>query len=199
MKKIWDAQNGQALYAIDEEALHKRVLNKKDKAAKIANLAEWILIGSLLFSTGIIMTAAIYKSKFEWAPMLMAAMMVTVAIVIYVRRIKRLSWQNTFDNNILGDIEQAVANANSQVQLSKAMRWIYIAVAVLSVLGVVDNISQWWIGALVALFFGLVYMAARWEHRTFYVSQKKGLEEMRDKLANWQESDTDTTEYDGLI
>ncbi len=199
MKKIWDAQNGQALYAIDEEALHNRVLNKKDKAAKIASWTEWMLIGSLLFSTGIIMTAAIYKSKYEMVPMAMAALMAIVSAIIYQRRVKRLSWQNNFENSIIGNMDQALANADYQVKLSRSVRWLLLAVAGLTVAGLIASGAQWWTGALVALFFVVVYYGARWEYRTFYVSQKKNLQDMRNKLETWKDSDIDHSEYDGLI
>ena len=199
MKKIWDAQNGQTLYAIDEEALHKRVLKKKDKSARLANMSELMLIGSLIFSTGIIMSAAIYKSKFDLLPMGMALMMAIVAVMIYMRRRKRLSWQNNFENSILGDMNQAVANANYQVKLSQSVKWLYLAVAILSVVGVVDAAEEWWKGALVAAFFIIVMYAARWEYRTFYVSQKKGLEKMRDKLTALQNEEAAPSDMDGQL
>jgi len=40
MKKIWDTQNNEALYAIMSVALHNRVLSKKERAGHVANISE---------------------------------------------------------------------------------------------------------------------------------------------------------------
>ena len=37
LKKIWDTQNNQPMYAINEEALHNRILTKKRKTNKISS------------------------------------------------------------------------------------------------------------------------------------------------------------------
>lgn len=199
MKKIWDAQNGQTLYAIDEEALHKRVLNKRNKAAKLASITELMIISALLFSTSIIMAAAIYKSKYDLMPMGMAVLMLIAAVMIYMRRNKRLSWQNNFENSILGDVNQAVANANYQVKLSHSVKWFLLVVALFTTAGVIESGAEWWKGALVGLFFIIVYYASRWEYRTFYVSQKKGLEKMRDKLIALQDDGEEPSDMDGQL
>ena len=199
MKKIWDAQSNQALYAIDEEALHKRVLKKKERAAKIASRSELIMIRALLISFSIIMGASIFKSKYDLVPLVLAAVMLVMAFLIFMRRRKRLAWQNTFDQSILGDMEEAIANAEYQVRFSHMGKWIYVVVAVLSVAALVDTIEEWWKGALVSLFFIVGFFAAKWEHQTFYVSQKRNLEAMRDKLEDLQNEEPQTTDFDQYI
>ncbi|MBO6762618.1 MAG: hypothetical protein JJ909_16800 [Roseivirga sp.] len=98
-----------------------------------------------------------------------------------------MSWQNGFENTMLGDIDQAIANASYQVALSKSSRWLYLTVSVFAVLSVFNEASEWWKGLLVTLFFIVGYFAARWEHKTFYVSQKRRLESVRKKLLQFQE------------
>ena len=199
MKKIWDRQSNQALYAIDEEALHNKVLKKKDKAVRMAGRSEKVMIKSLLFGFTIIAGASVYKSDYELFASLLAVVMLLMAGLIYSKRRKRLAWQNTFDRSVLGDMDKAIANARYQVQLSKFSRSVYIVVATLTVASVVDTVDEWWKGAVISVFFVATYFAARWEHKTFYVSQRNNLEAMRDKLERLQSEEPQNMEPDQYI
>ena len=44
MKKIWDSQNNEVLYGINEKAMHNHILSKKKQAYHITNASELILI-----------------------------------------------------------------------------------------------------------------------------------------------------------
>ena len=182
MKKIWDAQSNKTMYAIDEEALSKKVISKKMKAARWVDKMEKVLASSLVFASAIIWSAVIYKSKYEFPQLALASLMLIGALAIVVGRMRRLKWQNSFENSMLGDIEQAIANANYQVKLSKAGKWAYLVVTVFTIISVFNNSDELWKGFLVLGFFVFGYFAARWEHRTFYVAQKKGLEKVKQKL-----------------
>ena len=35
LQKIWDTQNNKPMYVINEEALHRRILSKKNKASLV--------------------------------------------------------------------------------------------------------------------------------------------------------------------
>lgn len=182
MKKIWDEQSQKALYVFDEEALHNRVIQRKNKAAAVAGRSEQLMMGSLVFCTLVILGASLIKSDFQLFPSLLAVITMVLAGVIYLRRQQRLNHQNTFDKSILGDMNAAIAHADFQVRLSAMGKWIYLVVALLSIASVVDEWAEWYKGALLLLFFVAGYFGARWEHKTFYVSQKQKLEHMREKL-----------------
>ena len=44
MKKVWDSQNNEMLYGINEKAMHNHILSKKKQANHITNASELILI-----------------------------------------------------------------------------------------------------------------------------------------------------------
>lgn len=199
MKKIWDTQSNQAMYAIDESALHDRVINKRNKAARIASRSEKIMIKALLFGATVIVSASVYKADYELIPLVLAAVMLGTAVFIFLRRQKRLNMQNTFDNSILGDIDLAIANAEYQVRLSSMGKGLYFIVAILSVASVVDTLDEWYKGAFLSIFFIVGYFGARWEHNTFYVTQKRNLESMREKLINLRGQDPLADEEDELL
>lgn len=181
MKKIWDEQRQQSMYAIDEEALSKKVIKKKHKASFIANRTEILMIGALLISSAMVWGATIYTQELQLLPLGISGFMVIMAILLYRKRVKRLSWQNTFDQTILGDLDEAIANAQYQLNVSKWSRNLFFVVAGLTVVDVF-SIESWWKAVLVSGFFVIVYFLAKWEYRTFYLSQKNELKSMKDKL-----------------
>ncbi|HTE33337.1 MAG TPA: hypothetical protein VK666_23310, partial [Chryseolinea sp.] len=44
LQQIWDTQNNKPLFAINERALHNRILSKMRKARHITNTSELLLI-----------------------------------------------------------------------------------------------------------------------------------------------------------
>ncbi len=187
MKKIWDTQSNKAMYAIDEQTLHNRVIGKKMKAAKIADRTEKILIGAFSLSATFIVVMSMVDRHYEISSLLVAMFMYIGASQVYRKRSSRLTEQNSFENSILGDLEDALTNANYQVNLSRSIRYFFVIIALLTTYSVVDSWEEWWQGAIMLVFFGLTYVLAKWEHRTFYVSQKRNLESMKEKLVNLQE------------
>ena len=181
MKKIWDEQNQQSLYAIDEEALRKKVIKKRNKASAIANRSEVFIIGSLLISSSVIMGASIFSAQVQFLPSALCVFMLVMAGLLYAKRHKRLSWQNTFDKSMLGHLEEAIANAEYQLQIAKWSKLMLFVVAGISIVDVF-YFAGWWESLLVLAFFITVFFLAKWEYRTFYLSQRNGLVQMRDKL-----------------
>ncbi|OEK05400.1 hypothetical protein [Roseivirga misakiensis] len=192
MKKIWDAQNGQAMYAIDETALHNRVINKKQKARRTADLTEKIFIAANFIASAMIIVPTIIKNKVSVSGILMAIVMLVSAGYIIHRRNKRLKTQDNFDESILGDLDNAIATADYQVKFSKTSRFYLLSVVVLSMTALLESGTPWWVLALVAVFFFVTYIAARWEHRTFYASQKRDLRAMREKLVNMENEEPES-------
>lgn len=189
MKKIWDAQNGQAMYAIDETALHNSVIKKKAKARKTAGLTEIIFIGSCLLAGTIVLVPTIVKNEFSISGVLMMIVLYFTAGFIAHKRSKRLKSQDKFDKSMLGDLDNAIATADYQVNFSKTSRYYLSAVVLLSLSSLLEANSPWWVILLAAVFFAVVAMAAKWEYKTFYASQKNDLRAMREKLVSMEDDE----------
>ena len=114
-------------------------------------------------------------------PLTLSGFMVVMATLLYKKRSKRLLWQNTFDRSILGDLDEAIANAEYQLNFLKWSRNLFLLVATLTVVDVF-SLEAWWKSTLVISFFIVVYFLAKWEYRIFYLSQRNNLLEMREKL-----------------
>lgn len=182
MKKIWDEQRNQPLYAVDEKALHERVTKRKTKAKNIATYTERAFIGALGVSGLAIIGLAVTKGNYDVLSLILAVLMLAMAGYVLVNRSRRIKWANTYDHTILGEIEEAIAYANYQVRLSMSGRVFFFVVAGFSILSTYNSTDNLVKTIIVTAFFVVVYFLAKWEHKTFYVSQKNRLLAMKQKL-----------------
>ena len=181
MKKIWDSQNNEPLYVINEKALHNRILSKKKRAGHVANFSElltiFVNIGAGLFVLG----ATLYTKSSNIPMYLMAAWMFITALYILVVRIRRTKGEHGFERSMLDDLNHAISNATYQVRLSQLMRWNILPIAIFIFFSFLESGKPAWIATLILIFFALIYYAAGWEHR-IYKARKHELEVLQKKL-----------------
>ncbi len=182
MKKIWNEQDQQHMYVIDEERLQHSIHEKKRKGSKIVSKMEWMLISSNLLAGSMIISMNFIKSAGDIYSNLLGLVMLLTAVYIFFKRLQRLKHENRFDRTMLGDLEHAIANATYRTRLSYGMLIYFILVAVL-VLGNAfyehKSIGQI---ILITVFLAITWILGRWEHRGWHLANKKKLEAMRDKL-----------------
>jgi hypothetical protein len=143
MKKIWDAQNNQPLYVIDENALHHRIQSKRSGLLHITNRSEWSLM-MINLSTGIILLALNpFKPGANIFMYLESAWMFATVVYVVVSRIDRIKAGRRFDRSIHGDLDHAISVASYQVRLSRVIRWNLLP------MGAIMIFSGWEAGKLV--------------------------------------------------
>lgn len=180
MKKIWDSQNNQLLFAIDEKALHNRIMSKKSRAGRTMNITEWLTI-LVNMAAGLFVLAVHHLGNGAVFTYVMAGWMIVTALFVIVNRARRIRGESKFDRTMLGDLEHAVSNATYQVRLSYIMRWNIVPITLFILLGFWEQGTPLWIAVLILLFFGLAYYASGWEHR-IYENRKRELEALHEKL-----------------
>jgi hypothetical protein len=182
MKQIWDSQSNQMLFAIDEQALHNRILSKKSRARHTANFTEWLLIVVNL-ATGIFVTTVQQfnntRSVFVY---LMAAWAILTAGFVIVSRIRRTRDVGQFNRTMLGDLDHAISDASYQVRISFIMRWNIVPIGLFILLSFWEQGTPLWIAILVLVLFAASYYASGWEHG-IYEKRKRELEVLRTKLS----------------
>jgi len=181
LQKIWDSQNQQPMYLINEDALHSRIQTKKAKANHITNVSEWLLIGVNVGAGCLVLGLQSSTSGSNLFMYLLAGWMLITAVAVLVSRIRRLQRENRFDRSLVGELDHAISMTTYQVRLSQLMRWNSLPIALLIVAGIVDGGKSLWIAVALVIFFVLVNWASGWEHR-FYLSRKLELETLQKKL-----------------
>ena len=183
LRKIWDAQNDQPLYAINEKAMYNLILSKKKQAHHITNISELLLIFVNL-GAGIMTSAMnLFKQSVNISLYVLSAWMLATALYTLVRRNQRIKGNQQFDRSISGDLSHAISMASYQVRISQIMRWNIVPIAALTLFGLWEGGKPIWIVVIVLLFFGLTYYAGGWEHN-IYKKKKRELEILQKKLGN---------------
>ena len=182
LKKIWNAQDNQPLYAINEKAMYNLILSKKKQAHHITNISELLLIFVNIGSGILVLALNLYKQSGNISLYVLSAWMFGSALYTLVRRIQRIKGDQQFDRSISGDLGHAISMASYQVRISQIMRWNIFPIAIFTVLGLWEGGKPIWITIVVLLFFALTYFAGGWEH-SIYKRKKRELEILQKKLS----------------
>ena len=183
MKRIWDQQKDEPLYAINEKALHRSIKSTKKKAARLTNINDrgLIVIG--------IVTAVVYSilSIIDDTPNVYDYLIVVALLFItgyvWFGRMRRKKQEQAFARTMLGDLNHAIANVNYEVRRSKNMVWWFILpITILVFLNMSQGVvSLWkWIG--IAAAFVLSGLLTRWEYIHRFKPKQRKLEALREKL-----------------
>ncbi|HEX6432238.1 MAG TPA: hypothetical protein VF008_31315 [Niastella sp.] len=181
LQKIWDTQNNQPLYVINEQALHNRIVAKKHQVIRIAVLTEWILIIANTASGAFVLQQNYTGRRGLIVVYLLAAWMLGTALYVLVNRIRRMREQKQFNRSLSGDLQHALAAAGYQVRISNIMRWNTLPIMLLVLLSNWEGGQSVWFSVIVALFFVLVFIASGWE-QGIYRNKMKELQVLQKKL-----------------
>jgi hypothetical protein len=181
LQKIWDTQNNQPLYAINEEVLHNRIQSKMRQGYHITNYSELLLIIVNLGTGSFVLALNLFKQPVNISMYLLAAWMLATALYSLVSRVRRIKGDHRFDRSMQGDLSHAISLASYQVRLSQIMRWNMLPVGLFTLLGLLEDGKAIWIAGLVLIFFVFTWYAARWEHN-LYKNRKRALVALQNKL-----------------
>src|SRR5678816_2952428 len=100
IKKIWDAQNNQPLYVIDEKALHNRIQAKMNTILHFTSINEWLLIMINLGTGAILLVYNPIKPGSNIFLFLEAVWLFALVVYLVVSRIRRIKDSRQFDRSI---------------------------------------------------------------------------------------------------
>ncbi len=172
IKKVWNTQNEEPMYVIDESALRSSIISKKEKGIHITNVSEVLSVvvnlgaGTFILATGMF---------------LLAAWMLMVGIYCLVGLVRRKMGEKQFDRTMLGDLDHAVSIANYQVRFSGLMRWNIIPVGFLILWELWNKENTTGLMIAMILFFAIAFYASGWEHN-YYKSRRRDVVELRNLL-----------------
>jgi hypothetical protein len=181
LQQIWDTQNNKPLFAINERALHNRILSKMRKTRHITNASEFLLIIVNLGVGCFILGVNLYKQHSNMFLYGMAAWMFATFLYSLVSRIRRIKSNRRFDRSMHGDLDHAIAVANYQVRLSQVMRWNIVPIGILSLLSIWESGKSFWIAGAILILFILAFYGGLWENN-IYKARKRELEILKEKL-----------------
>lgn len=182
MQKIWDSQNNETLYAINEKSLHNSIKQKGRNINKYVMFFEWAMIVSTLFVT-LALTIDTITEAGSWPRYLSAGMIFIILLYVYGVRRERQKYEQTFDNTVLGDLDKAIARVDYLIGRMRTLLWWYLLpfTIAISITMYFDN-KPFWLWCCMILVYALGYWGGEKEIRCIHMPKKQSLESLRSLL-----------------
>ncbi|SNT24823.1 hypothetical protein SAMN05421640_2939 [Ekhidna lutea] len=182
MQKIWNEQKGETMYAIDQQALHNSIGRKKDAASRRINTVEIALMAINSIVAVILLVDAITDKEGLWDYAGAGIMALTVAFLAFFR-IRRKKKEDTFDRSLMGELDHAIANSHSMIQIATMMIYYYLIPIGVFVLGKMlyfgASMEKW---LFMIGMFALAFFLVRWERKACHVPRQRNLLALKRKL-----------------
>lgn len=181
MQKIWDSQNQKPMYAFDEAALYQNIKNRRAAIDKKTNFIETTYIGISIVCSLILLSIG---SGRIYAYLSILAL-IGIGIFIFFHRKKRLGKNKAYANDILGELNEALANL---YYLERAFKnfasWYILPLAIPALLNMAtapDGPPLWkWIYVIGSFLLG--YFVVRWSLHKSLAPKINQLEALKAKL-----------------
>lgn len=183
LRKIWDTQNNEPMYAINETTLHKRIHSYSKRTGRLAGINE---VGLILISAGtcsFLLFEAIFEKESIYyfsGPLIF----LLIAVFIFWNRLRRKKAESNFGQTMLGELDHAISNARYLVAVSKNFVWWFmLPAAVVTLPTMVVNGAPWYKWLFVLGCFALSWLVVRYELNRVHLPRLKKLTTLRDKIA----------------
>lgn len=183
IQKIWDTQNKEPMYVINETALHKGIRSKSSRANKTANINE-IGLMSISTITGLLLLVDAIIDKQGFFSYLVAITLFLTGVYVLIGRKRRKKKELQFDRSMLGELDHAISNVDYMITVSKTFLWWYILpIGITSMINVAQATPfMSWKWMLIPASFVLSFVVVRLGLVYTYLPKKRSLETLKAKL-----------------
>ena len=185
MKMIWDTQNNEPLYAVNERALHQSVRRKSRRFKQLVVFFEFVVCLNI-FGLGAFYAVTTLLRGQQYERLASAAILLATAAYFVVGITYRRRREAEFESTLLGDIDNALWQVRNHVSRARALRWSLIVPCSLAVaIDWIFPLGEFRQGWLFLLFFLLMATSAwgiEYEIRCWYLPRQRNLEALRNTL-----------------
>lgn len=182
MKILWDRQNEEKLYAINEQVLHKQIQRRRRAVDRTVQRVEWALVGANLL-VSIFLTGVAYINHETLLFYTIAIAYLLYALLFLVLHRLRSGNDRQFEPTMLGDLDRAIWQLNHLVHQARSMMVWYSLPLTLILSGFAVVKGQWWAAlAVLVVMAAASYLSIQWEVKRCYLPQVQSLEALRAKL-----------------
>lgn len=182
MQVIWNNQNDEKLYVIDETALHKQIKQKEASADSTLNKMELIMIGVNLL-VAVVLTAVMLIDGEPLTDLIIPALYLAYGLGMIWYRQKRQINEPEFAPTMLGDLDRAIWKVDTIIKRTHQLNNYYLLplLGFISIFLLVTG-SPWLALAVVGITLPIGYFGGRWEVNRCHIPKKRELESLREKL-----------------
>lgn len=182
MKIIWDSQNEEKLYAINENALYTQIKRKGKSVSRLLQRFEFIMVAANLL-VAVMLIVVEFLNNGEPYEYVLPGIYLAYALLALVWRWTRKQEDTHFAPTMLGELDKAIWQINYLIRRSRDLLLWYLLPLALFIGGTLLYEGQPLFALAVVLVMGLAgFFTDRWEIRKCYMPQKHSLESLRTTL-----------------
>ena len=182
MKKIWDEQNNENIYAINESELHRRVIRKKNRVKRMINKFELTLLIAMICCG--ILTTIMGILHNQWYKLTNALIFFMIAGYIYKSRQERIKYEGQSNLSLLDDLEQTIRSLDYHAKRQKYFVLWYMVPIFLTIIisSTFSHSKPWWLWGIFLAVFGFAYWLIKKELQCKILPKKEDLLNLRNLL-----------------
>ncbi len=150
LKRIWDEQNNENLFIINESILHRRVIQNNIKIRRKINAFEWtVILGLLGLSLFALIDGILYNKLFQ---LIDALIFLITAGYVFKSRLDRFKNEGKSNLSLLNNLEMAIRNIDHQIKRNKSFRkWFILPLVCVAIIQIIfiENGGMWWLWILI--------------------------------------------------
>lgn len=182
MQVIWNSQNNEKLYAINEAALYEQIKRKGKSVDRLLEMSQLVMIAVNLF-VGIFLIIDAWRDNGELYEYILPAMYLAYFIGAIVFRLVRRKEQVRFEETMLGELDKAIWQADYLIKQGYTLiKWYLLPLMLAASGSMLYNGKPFWALGMFVFMAGASYLSHYWEIERCYVPKKRELEGLREKL-----------------
>ncbi|MEZ4683224.1 MAG: hypothetical protein R2932_54350 [Caldilineaceae bacterium] len=183
MKIIWDSQNEEKLYAINESALYAQIKRKGKSVGRLLRRFEIVMIGVNLV-VAVFLVGVALLNNFDIYEYLLPGIYLAYALLALVWRRTRHQKDGHFEPTMLGELDKAIYQINYLIKRSRELLvWYLLPLTVFMGGKLLFYDGQPFFALALVLVMGMAgFFTDRWEIKKEYLPKKRSLESLRATL-----------------
>jgi len=182
MQVIWNSQDEEKLYAINEAALFEQIKHKGRSVDRKLAFVE-IMMVAVNLGVGIMLVFDAVRDNEQAYQYVLPVMYLAYAVFAVVRRLRRRQDEVHFAPTMLGELDKAIWRVDYLIRQGRTLvLWYLLPLVLVAAATMALNAKPFWALGLLLFLIPFGYFGGRWEVDKFYVPQKRSLTALRDTL-----------------
>lgn len=183
MKVIWNSDNQEKLYAINEDALYSYIKRKGHSVNRTLEIIEFLMMVVNL-GVGIVLFVDMVRGNGQLYEYILPAMYLAYTIYFFIRRLTRRQEAARFEETMVGEVDKALWQIDYLIKQSQGLVvWYLVPIMLVAAVTLFFSASNpLWALAVLVVLVPAAYFGGRKEIVKCYLPKKRELEALRAKL-----------------
>ena len=178
LQKVWDQQNKQVMYVLNEAALQQQIRRKGNKISRYISINEFGLLLISIFTTANLGFTSEHRTYALWV----GIAMISSCVYMMWGRYQRLKNKPEI-HSVLEELEYTISQSDYYVRFAQTFFfWFMGPIAVVLFYRLISADASLWKWLMIIACFALSFLLVRLELRYKHLPRKRSLEKLKEKL-----------------